>query len=56
VWGDDTGTTDSEVEQATLAAVVQEPAAPLAGGAVGLLAGLVVVAGAQRRRPKEERR
>jgi hypothetical protein len=56
VWGDDTGTTDSEVEQATLAAVVQEPAAPLAGGTVGLLAGLVVVAGAQRRRPKEERR
>jgi hypothetical protein len=62
--GDDTGTHDPTVEQATLAAVeqatlaaaVQEPGAPLAGGAVGLLAGLVVFAGAKRHRTKEERR
>jgi hypothetical protein len=54
--GDDTGTHDPIVDQATLAAAVQEPAAPLTGGAVGLLAGLVVVAGATRHRTKEERR
>ncbi len=46
----------SEVAQATLAAAVQEPAAPLASGALGLLAGLFVVAGAQRQRTREERR
>lgn len=53
--GDDTGTGEPDVAQATLAAAIQEPTAPLTGGVVGLLAGLFVIAGAQRRRTRQER-
>ena len=58
--GDETGTADADadadVEQAALAAAASEPGAPLAGGLVGALIGLIVIAGAQRRRTQEERR